>query len=99
MSQPSSFVEQDGVGASDAISIQDTSDIRISYGVIVVSGSPVYTVQHSLGNSDFINNTDVQSQSTTQDGNYVFPVQEVRVNVESGTGVVRLHVIQLIVGV
>ena len=99
MSQPSSFVTQVGVGASDSISIMDTADIRISYAVIVVSGSVTYTVQHSLGNGDFVNNTDNQAQTTTQDGNYVFPVQEVRVNVTSGTGTVRLVVIQLVVGV
>lgn len=99
MAIPSSFVTQVNVGASAAISIQDTSDIRISYAVIVVSGSPTYTVQHSLGNDDFVNNTDNQDQTTTQDGNYVFPVQSVRVNVTAGTGTVRLHVIQLVVGV
>lgn len=98
MSQPSSFVSQVNVGASKAISIIDTNDIRISYAVIVVSGSPTYTVQHSLGNDDFVNNTDNQDQTTTQDGNYVFPVQSVRVNVTAGTGEVRLHVIQLVVG-
>lgn len=99
MSQPSSFVEQVGVGASKAISILDTADIRISYAVVIVSGSVTYTVQHSLGNADFVNNTDNQDKTTTQDGNYVFPVQEVRVNVTAGTGTVRLHVIQLVVGV
>ena len=99
MSLPSTFVTQVGVGASDAIQIQDTSDIRISYAVILVSGSVTYTVQHSLGNQDFVNNTDNQDQTTTQDGNYVFPVQEVRVNVTAGTGTVRLVLIQQIVGV
>ena len=99
MSLPSTFVTQVGVGASKAISILDTSDIRISYAVIVVSGSVTYTVQHSLGNQDFVNNTDNQGQSTTQDGNYVFPVQEVRVNVTAGTGTVRLVLIQQVIGV
>ena len=99
MSLPSTFVTQVGVGASDAISIMDTADIRISYAVIVVSGAVTYTVQHSLGNQDFVNNTDNQNQSTTQDGNYVFPVQEVRVNVTAGTGTCRLVLIQQVIGV
>ncbi len=99
MSLPSTFVTQVGVGASDAISIMDTADIRISYAVIIVSGSCTYTVQHSLGNQDFVNNTDNQNQTTTQDGNYVFPVQEVRVNVTAGTGTVRLVLIQQVIGV
>jgi hypothetical protein len=99
MAIDSKFVEQDGVGASKPIFVKDTADIRISYAVIVVSGSPTWTVQHSVGGEDYVNNTDNQSQQTTQDGNYVFPVQSIRVNVESGTGVVRLHVCQLVVGV
>jgi len=99
MSLPSTFETQVGVGASKAISILDTADIRISYAVIVVSGSVTYTVQHSLGNQDFVNNTDNQDNTTTQDGNYVFPVQEVRVNVTAGTGTVRLVLIQQVIGV
>tara|TARA_R110000772_G_scaffold22123_3_gene60100 strand:+ start:297 stop:596 length:300 start_codon:yes stop_codon:yes gene_type:complete len=98
MSQPSSFVTQVGIGMSEAISILDTNDVRISYGVFVVEGSATYTVQHSLGGDDFINNTDNQDMQTTQDGNYVFPVQQIRVHVTAGTGTVRLHVIQLVVG-
>lgn len=99
MALPSKFVQQVGVGASKGISIFDTSDIRISYAVVVVSGSVTYTVQHSLGNGDFVDNTDNQAQTTTRDGNYVFPVQEIRVNVTAGTGTVRLHVMQFVVGV
>lgn len=99
MALPSRFETQVGVGASKAISIFDTADIRISYAVVIVSGSVTYTVQHSLGNDDFVDNTDNQGQSTTRDGNYVFPVQKIRVNVTAGTGTVRLHVMQFVVGV
>lgn len=99
MALPSKFVTQVGIGASKAISIFDTSDIRISYAVFIVSGTVTYTVQHSLGNDDFVNNTDNEGQVTTRDGNYIFPVQKIRVNVTGGTGTVRLHVMQFVVGV
>ena len=85
-----------GVGASDAIDIQDTNDIRISYQVNVV-GTVTYSVQHSVGGDVFIDNTDNTAQTTSQDGNYVFPVQKVRVNVTAGTGTATLHVRQLVV--
>lgn len=99
MALPSKFVTQVGVGASKAINILDTADVRISYAVFIVSGSVTYTVQHSLGNDDFVDNTDNLAQTTTRDGNYVMPVQKIRVNVTGGTGTVRLHVMQFVVGV
>lgn len=90
------FVIQEGVGASEAIDIEDTSDIRISY-VVVVSGTVTYSVQHSIGDDAFLNNPDNSDRISTQDGNYVFPVQKVRVNVTAGTGIATLHVRQLVV--
>lgn len=89
------FVEQTGVGASDPISIFDTNTIAISYGVSVV-GTVTYTVQHSMNGIDYFDNTDNATQTTNQDGNYVFPVRDVRVNVTAGTGTATLHVRQLV---
>jgi len=96
MSIPSKFVSKTGVGASAAIDVLDTNDIRISYSV-VVSGTVTYTVQHSVGGDAFVDNTDNKDQTTTQDGNYVMPVQKVRVNNTAGTGTTTLHVRQLVV--
>ena len=90
------FVIQTGVGASEAIDIQDTNDIRISY-VVVVVGTVTYSVQHSIGGDAFLDNTDNAAQTITRDGNYVFPIQKVRVNVTAGTGTATLHVRQLVV--
>ena len=90
------FVIQTGVGPSDAIDILDTSDIRISYQVNV-TGTVTYTVQHSVGGDVFIDNNDNANQTTSQDGNYIFPVQKVRVNVTAGTGTATLHIRQLVV--
>lgn len=89
------FVVQTGVGASGAISIGDTNEIRISYAV-AVSGTATYTVQHSLDGLTYFDNDDNAAQTVARDGNYVFPVRDVRVNVTSGTGTVTLHVRQLI---
>lgn len=96
MSIKNKFVIQTGVGQSEAIDILDTNDIKVSYAV-VVSGTVTYTVQHSVGGDAFVDNSDNAAQSTTQDGNYVFPVQKVRVNVTAGTGTATLHIRQLVV--
>lgn len=92
----SRFVAQTGVGASAPIDIKETSDIKVAYAV-VVTGTVTYTVQHSVAAAVFINNTDTQNQTTTKDGNYIMPVQQVRVNVTAGTGTATLHVRQLLV--
>jgi len=89
------FVTQVGVGASDAIGIFDTNEIRISYGV-AVTGTVTYTVQHSLDGLTYFDNSDNAAQTTSQDGNYVFPVRDVRVNVTAGSGTAVLHVRQLV---
>lgn len=89
------FVIQTGVGASDAIDILDTNDIKISYAIAVV-GSVTYTVQHSLDGITYFDNSDNAGQTTAQDGNYIFPVRDVRVNITSGSGTATLHVRQLI---
>lgn len=92
----SKFTEQIGVGASAPIKIEDTTDIKVSYACIV-TGTATYTVQHSLDGITFMDNTDTQNQSITKDGNYIFPVQSIRVNITSGAGTVRMHVRQLVV--
>ena len=73
------------VGNSEVADIFDTEDIRISYAV-VVTGTVNYTVQHSLDGINFFDNSDNTSQTTSQDGNYVFPVRAVRVKYNSGSG-------------
>lgn len=89
------FVTQTGVGASADIGIEDTNSIRVSYAVSL-SGSATYTVQHSLDGITFFDNSDNTGQTTAQDGNYIFPVRSVRVNVTAGAGTATLHVRQLV---
>ena len=89
------FVAQTGVGASAAIDIFDTNDIRVSYSVSL-SGSATYTIQHSLDGITFFDNNDNTAQTVAKDGNYIFPVRSVRVNVTAGAGTATLHVRQLV---
>lgn len=96
MSIKNKFVEQTGVGASEAINILDTNDIKISY-VVVVTGTVTYTIQHSIGDDAFVDNTDNLNKTANADGNYIFPVQKIRVNVTAGTGTAKLIVRQLVV--
>ena len=95
MSIKTKFVAQTGTGASAAIDIDDTNEIRISYAV-AVSGTVTYTVQHSLDGLTYFDNTDAAAQTAAKDGNYVFPIRDVRVNVTAGTGTATLHVRQLV---
>ena len=95
MSIKTKFVEQVGTGASAAIGIFDTNDIRVSYAV-AVSGTVTYTVQHSLDGLTYFNNTDNEGQTASQDGNYSFPIRDVRVNITAGSGTAILHVRQLV---
>lgn len=88
-----SSASQTGVGASTALTINHRKNPKVSY-VVIVSGTVVYSVQHSLDGINFMDNSDVTSQSTNKDGNYIFPVEAVRVNVESGSGTATLTVLQ-----
>ena len=95
MSIQTKFVAQTGVGQSAAIDVIDTNDVRISYAVSL-SGSATYTVQHSLDGITFFDNSDNSAQTTAQDGNYVFPVRSIRIDVTAGAGTATLHVRQLV---
>ena len=95
MSIQTKFVSVTGVGSSAPVDVIDTSDIRISYAV-AVSGTVTYTVQHSLDGIVYFDNTDNANQTTDQDGNYVFPVRSIRVNITAGAGTATLHVRQLV---
>lgn len=96
MSIQTKFVIQIGTGESEAIDVIDTNDVRISYAVSL-SGSATYTVQHSLDGITFFDNTDNSAQTTAKDGNYIFPVRSIRINVTAGSGTATLHVRQLVI--
>ena len=71
------------------------SPFNIGFGV-VVTGSATYTVQHTFDDpfsstfdpatATWFNHEDLVSQTTSQDGNYAFPVRAIRVNQSAGAG-------------
>lgn len=75
-----------------------TSPFNIGFGVIVESGTPTFTVQHTFDDPDgstvtAFSHPDATSKTTSTDGNYAFPVRAVRVS-QTGTGVTRFVIIQ-----
>ena len=71
------------------------SPFNIGFGVIV-TGTVTYTVQHTFDDpfvagfdpatATWFNHEDLVSQTTSQDGNYAFPVRAIRVNQSAGSG-------------
>ena len=76
------------------------SPFNIGFGV-VITGSPTYTVQHTFDDvadasvsPTWFNHDDLVSETTSQDGNYAFPVTAIRINVSVGTGTTTITAIQ-----
>ena len=69
------------------------SPFNIGFGV-VVSGTVNYTVQHTFDGTNWFNHPDVASQTANMDGNYAFPVLQVRLTVNSGSGTATITLIQ-----
>jgi hypothetical protein len=85
---------QTGAGSTSGI-VTDyyISPFNIGFGV-VVSGTVNYTVQHTFDGTNWFNHPDVASATTDQDGNYAFPVVQIRLTVNSGSGTATLTAIQ-----
>lgn len=69
------------------------SPFNVGFGV-VVSGTVNYTVQHTFDGTNWFNHPTIASQTTNQDGNYAFPVLQIRLTVNSGGGTATLTLIQ-----
>lgn len=69
------------------------SPFNIGFGV-VVSGTVNYTVQHTFDGTNWFNHPDATSQTAAMDGNYAFPVLQVRLTVNSGAGTATITLIQ-----
>lgn len=101
---------QAGVGQTQAIPFDVAKDnFSVGFGV-KVTGTVTYTVQHTFsqpalaGSVDFSNavwfdNSSLTAQTTDQDGNYIFPITAMRVNVTAGSGSITIQAIQAGVGV
>lgn len=66
---------------------------NIGFGVIA-TGTVNYTVQHTFDGTNWFNHPTVANATTSMDGNYAFPVLQIRVTVNSGTGTAALTLIQ-----
>lgn len=84
---------QTGVGTSAALTVTHRLNPKVSY-VVIVTGTVTYSVQHSLDGINYLDNSDAADQSVSVDGNYIFPVESVRVNVTAGTGTALLTLLQ-----
>lgn len=92
---------QTGVGQTAWIPIDYLQTaFAVGFGV-VASGTVTYTVEHTFDNvldptvtpTAFTNET-LTNQTTSQDGNYAFPIRAIRVNVTAGTGSATITVLQ-----
>lgn len=92
-------VSKTGTGSSDAIVMNtNISPFNVGFGVIV-DGTVNYTIQHTfddpaVGFTTWFDHPTVAAQSTSQDGNYAFPVTGIKVLVNSGGGTATLKLIQ-----
>ena len=91
---------QAGTGSSNVIAT-DTyiSPFNVGFGV-VVTGTVNYTVQHTFDNPQevasptWFSHPTVAAATTSQDGNYAFPVAAIKVLVNSGAGTATMTLIQ-----
>jgi hypothetical protein len=80
-----------------------TTPFNIGLGA-KVSGTPNYTVQHTFddvfaenfspGTATWFPHANLESRVSSADGNYAFPVQGIRVIMNSGSGSVDLVILQ-----
>ena len=97
-------ISQTNTGVTNPVPMdQYLTPFNVGFGVVVTSGSPTYTVQHSFDNplaegysastATWFNHPDVASETANADGNYAFPVAAIRLSV-TGTGVATMTIAQ-----
>ena len=85
---------QTGAGSTNGyVADSYISPFNIGFGVIV-SGTVTYTVQHTFDGTNWFNHPDVAAETANADGNYAFPVLQVRLTVSSGSGTATMTLIQ-----
>jgi hypothetical protein len=99
-----------GVGSSPwwTTNFYSNNDVNIGLDVEVVSGSVNYTVQHTYDDPNNLqagtlypeafNHPVLSSQNASLDGAYTTPIAAVRVLINSGTGELRMRIIQSGIG-
>lgn len=92
---------QAGTGSSAVIPIDYLlTPVSVGFGVVVVTGSVNYTVQHTFDEAirgtptNWFDHATVAAQTTAKTGSYDFPISAIRVTVNSGTGTVAITALQ-----
>lgn len=88
---------QTGVGVSPVVPV-DAKALNFGMGFgCEVTGTVTYTIQHTFDDifdpnvtPVWFNHAVVVNQTTSQDGNYAFPIAAYRLNVSAGTGTVNM---------
>jgi hypothetical protein len=65
----------------------------VGFGV-VVTGSVNFTVQHTFDGTNWFDHSSVAAKTANTDGNYAFPVLQVRLKQSSGSGSCSMTLIQ-----
>ena len=92
-------VSKTGTGSSSALVMNtNISPFNVGFGV-VVTGTVNYTVQHTfddpgIGFTTWFDHPSVAAESTSQDGNYAFPVTGIKILVNSGGGTAVMNLVQ-----
>lgn len=95
------YVNQTTVGSSAWQPVNSTAaPFAIGIGC-VITGTVNYTVQHTFDDvfdasvTPFaFDHSNLTSSTTSKDGNYAFPVRAIRITINSGTGSVRMALLQ-----
>ena len=92
---------QTGTGSTAVIPIDYLlTPVSVGFGVVVVTGSVNYTVQHTFDEAirgtptNWFDHATIAAQTATKTGSYDFPISAIRVTVNSGTGSAALTVLQ-----
>jgi hypothetical protein len=84
-----------GTKNSSPIPMDYNASVAFNVGITcIVTGSVTYSVQHSNDNSNWINNANIASATSSLDTNYMFPVKYIRLQQTAGSGSVTMTVIQ-----
>jgi hypothetical protein len=93
-------ITKTGTGSSPVIATNTyISPFNVGFGV-VVTGTVNYTVQHTFDNPQTVasptwfSHPTVAAATTSQDGNYAFPVAAIKILVNSGAGTATMTLIQ-----
>jgi hypothetical protein len=87
-------LSQTGVGYTNGyVADNYISPFNIGFGV-AISGAVTYTVQHTFDGFTWFDHPTVAAQTANADGNYAFPVQQVRLSITAGLGSAALTLIQ-----